>query len=173
MASITPFGMLHTAISALAVCCGIASLVLDRKIGLRTRLGASYIVLTAASCVSGLFIFHHGGFGPPHVLSLLTLVLLAYAVIAEERARGLASPGRMPVAAYTATLFLHFIPGLTETMTRLPTDGPLATGPQDPILIGSIGLVFLIFLVVGFLQWKALPKFQTTGDSSDGDLSAS
>jgi len=152
MLGMTPFGMLHTAISLVAVIAGITALVGYREIGTGTRSGRLYVWGTAASAITGLFIYHHGGFGIPHVLSITTLVVLAVAYSAEKRA----SFGRLSryvaVLGYSLTLFFHTIPGFTETGTRLPVDAPLFTGPEDPKLRAVVGVCFLVFLVGAWLQ---------------------
>jgi hypothetical protein len=44
------------------------------------------------------------------------------------------------------------VPGLTETFTRLPLGAPLFTGPDDPKLQATVGVVFCVFAVVMLLQ---------------------
>ena len=39
----------------------------------------TYVRFTVATCITGLFIFQHGGFGPPHALAIVTLIVLAVA----------------------------------------------------------------------------------------------
>jgi uncharacterized membrane protein len=152
MLGMTPFGMLHTAISLVAVIAGIAALVRYKEIGTGTRSGRLYVWGTAASAATGLFIYHHGGFGIPHVLSITTLVVLAVAYSAEKRA----SFGRLSryvaVLGYSLTLFFHAIPGLTETGTRLPAGDPVFSGPEDPTLRAIVGVCFLVYLVGAWLQ---------------------
>lgn len=152
MLGMTPFGMLHTAISLVAVVAGIAALLRYKEIGTGTRSGRVYFWGTAASAVTGLFIYHHGGFGIPHVLSITTLVVLAVAYAAEHRR----SFGRLSryvaVVGYSMTLFFHTIPGFTETGTRLPVGDPLFAGPEDPTLRAVVGVCFLVFLIGAWLQ---------------------
>jgi hypothetical protein len=44
-----------------------------------------YVLATVATCVTGFFIFHHGGFGKAHALGIITLFVLLLAWIAERR----------------------------------------------------------------------------------------
>jgi len=56
---------------------------------------------------------------------------------------------------YSATLFFHMIPGLTETFTRLPLDAPLFSSPEDPALQQAVGACFIVFLAGAALQvWR-------------------
>ena len=80
MFGLTPLGAFHTAISLIAVAAGLIALIRDKEISPRTLPGKVYVVATIVSCVTGLGIFHHGGFGAPHVLSIITLAVLGVAV---------------------------------------------------------------------------------------------
>jgi hypothetical protein len=47
----------------------------------------------------------------------------------------------------STTIFLSCIPAIVETLTRLPLKGPIAGGPNDPIIQKGMGaLVVLYFL---------------------------
>src|SRR5688572_9612377 len=124
MLNMTAFGIFHTAIAAVAVVAGIIALCRHGEIGTRSRSGLTYVLFTVATCITGLFIFHHGGFGPPHALAIITLVVLAVAHVAERRASGLGLSRYVAVLGYSLTLFFHLIPGLTETGTRVPVGDP-------------------------------------------------
>jgi uncharacterized membrane protein len=145
--NITAFGALHTAIAIIGVLAGFAALIRHRRIALDTTAGTVFFWFTAAAAFTGLFIFRHGGFGVPHVLSLLTLVVLAAAWFAERRAGfGRLSPYAAVLFNLTA-LFFHFIPASVETLSRLPLGAPFASGPEDPALFGPIGAAFVAYLV--------------------------
>ena len=151
MLNISPFGMFHTAIALVAVFFGIRSLVRYGEIGTRTRSGALYVWLTAATAFTGLFIFRHGGFGAPHMLAIATLVVLAAAAMAE-RAGGSGLARYVTVLGNSLTLFFHLIPGLTETGTRIPIGDPAFTGPEDPVLKAIVGVGFLVYLAGAAVQ---------------------
>lgn len=151
MLNISPFGMFHTAIALVAVFFGIQSLVRYGEIGTRTRSGALYVWLTAATAFTGLFIFRHGGFGAPHMLAIATLVVLAVAAMAE-RAGGSGLARYVTVLGNSLTLFFHLIPGLTETGTRIPIGDPAFTGPEDPVLKAIVGVGFLVYLAGAAVQ---------------------
>lgn len=158
MLGITLFGAVHTLISLAAVVAGVLSLLRHGRISAGSRAGHAYILLTVASCVTGFFIFHHGGFGPPHALAILTLALLALAFALEARAVGAGALRVVSALVYSTTLFLHAIPGLTETFTRLPVASPLFTGPDDPRLRFVLGILFIVFLIAASLQFARLRR---------------
>jgi hypothetical protein len=146
MFGLTPLGIIHTLISLLALGAGIACLVRDGRISPESRLGLLYIWATVATCLTGFGIFQHGGIGPPHILGVLTLLVLAFAAWPG----GASLFGRtwlyVTTVCYSLTLFFHAIPGATETFTRIPVGRPLFAGPDDPALQALAGVMFVIFL---------------------------
>ncbi len=158
MLNMSAFGMFHTAIAAVAVVAGVMALIRHGEIGTRTRSGRTYVLLTVATCVTGLFIFHHGGFGPPHALALITLTVLPIAYAAERRESRLGLSRYVAVLGYSLTLFFHLIPGLTETGTRLPVGNPVFTGPEDPVLKALVGAGFVLYLAGAAVQSMRIRK---------------
>lgn len=152
MLGITPLGMLHTLVSLIALFAGLYALIRYQELGSRGLLGALYVWGTIVSCVTGLFIFRHGGFNEAHALSIGTLIVLGIAWLAERGAQASSTRRVAAVVAYTLTLFFHFIPGFNETLVRLPVGNPTITGPDDPLLKPLIGGTFAVFAVVMLLQ---------------------
>src|SRR5438094_8994960 len=74
MFGLTPLGVIHTAISLIAVAAGLIALVRDKEISPRNTLGKVYVITTVIVCVTGFWIFQHGGLGRPHSLGAITLV---------------------------------------------------------------------------------------------------
>lgn len=158
MLGITPFGMLHTLISLVSLFGGLYALARWKDIRWRRPSGKVFALFTAASCITGLFIFRHGGFNEAHVLSITTLVVIAVAWFLERGAAGGSRRERLAVLAWTLVLFFHFIPGFNETLVRLPVDAPTITGPDDPFLKTLVGAAFAVFLVIMALQWLRLRR---------------
>ena len=155
MFGITPFGLFHTLISLLAVAAGVVALVRYKEIGTRTGAGMAYVALTIATCVTGFFIFHHGGFGKPHALGIITLVVLAIAYAAETRSFMGRASRYVAVLGYSLTFFFHIIPAFTETATRIPSGHPLVSSPDAQGLQAAIGAAFVAFLIGAGLQvWR-------------------
>lgn len=156
MLGLTPLGIVHTAISLVALGSGIVALVRDREISPRRRIGQVYIVTTVLTCLTGFGIFQHGGFGAPHALGVITLLVLGLAAAARRtRWFGAASP-YVETVGYSLTFFFHLIPGFTETATRLPVGAPLAANQEDPKLQAAIGVCFVLFLIGAALQVRRI-----------------
>lgn len=155
MAALSTLGIVHTAIALVAVGAGIRAFVRYKEISHRTGAGLLYIGMTVLTCLTGFFIFAHGGPTAAHALGVLTLLVLGFAAVIR-RLGWLGRHGRaVQMLAYSLTFFFHFIPGLTETGTRLPLDAPLFSGQDDPALIVSVGVCFLVFVIgaVAQLRW--------------------
>lgn len=155
MFGITPFGWVHTAVSIAGLAAGIAALAASGRISRHSVRGKLFVWLTVGSCVSGLCIYRTGHFNEAHALSILTLLTLAAAAWLE-RAAAAAWMTYAHTALYSLALFFHFIPGFTETFTRVPDGAPLAAGPQDALVVGAIGIAFLGYLALVAFQFAML-----------------
>ena len=162
MLNITPFGWFHTAISLVSLFGGLYALLRYHDIRYATPLGKTYTWFTIATCLTSFFLMRTGKLSEAHGLTVLTLIVLAAALLLGRNAvlgswRHVASS-----LAFTLTVYFHFIPGYTETLTRVPIGAPLVSGPQDPLLQKLVGGTFLVFLVGMALQVRALRRGRTT-----------
>ncbi len=153
---LTPLGTFHTLVSLIAVVAGFISLFRYKDISLSNTVGKVYVITTVIVCVTGFGIFQHGGFGKPHALGILTLLVLAVAATAEYSALfGRLSP-YVRTLGYSATFLFHWIPAITETSTRLPIGAPLVASPDAPALQAATGFLVLLFLIGAALQVRRL-----------------
>jgi len=162
MTSLSMLGTIHTAISLAAVIAGFVAVLIEGGIGWKKRAGRNYIIATLLTCLTAFGIFQHGGFGKPHALAVVTLVVLAVGLVLDARSRNSRAALYGATIAYSTTLFLHMIPGVTETFTRLPTDAPLFASPDDPALqhvIGAMAVVYIVGVVVQLVQLRRRALF--------------
>ena len=154
MFGLTPLGLVHTAISLVAVAAGLIALCRDGRITPGNTLGRVYIWTTVLTCLTGFGIFQHGGFGKPHVLGIVTLLVLGVAAIAARtRWFGRASAA-VETVSYSATFFFHMIPAITETSTRLPAGAPLLPNADAPALQVATAGLFVLFAIGA--AWQVL-----------------
>jgi uncharacterized membrane protein len=156
--SLTPIGIVHTAASLIALGAGIHALVRDKEISSRTRIGQLYALTTFVSAATSLAIFQRGGFGPGHVLGVLTLAALALAVVADTTNVVGRASRYVRTVAYSATVLFHLIPGVTETLIRLPPGQPWVASPEAPIFKPIYAALFVAFLVGVALQLRWLRR---------------
>jgi len=165
MFGLTPLGAIHTAISLVALVAGIGALARDKEIVAKSTLGKTYIWATVLTCLTGFGIFQHGGFGKPHALGVITLLVLALAVFAARTTLFGRASRYVETISYTMTFFFHLVPGFTETGTRLPAGAPLFANPDDPALQRVIGVVFVLVLIGIGLQVRRLRAAGATAPS--------
>ena len=152
MFGLTQLGVIHTAISLIAMAAGLIALFRDKEISPRNGVGKIYIIATILTCLTGFGIFQHGGFGKPHALGIITLVVLGVAYVAGyTKFYGRFSP-YIETVSYSATFLFHLIPGITETTTRLPLGAPLLPNAEAPALQAASGALFVLFVIGAALQ---------------------
>ncbi|MDX2190897.1 MAG: hypothetical protein SFY32_13645 [Bacteroidota bacterium] len=153
MFGLTYLGIFHTLISLVALGSGATVLFQEKRISFATFVGKIYIFTTIITCLTGFGIYQHGGFGVAHILGIVTLLVLGFAIYVEIGNQPFgAISAYIEAIAYSFTFFLHLIPGVNETLSRLPLDNPIATGPDDPKVKMAIGVCFVLFLNGVILQ---------------------
>lgn len=149
MFGLTALGAVHTLISLIAVGAGVIGLARDKRIDLTNGAGKTYLVMTILTCLTGFGIFQHGGFGKPHALGVITLLVLAAAWKVQARIV-------LQTVLLSLTFFFHMIPAVTETLTRLPLDAPLLKDAEAPELKVISGVMFLLLVAGATLQVRRL-----------------
>jgi uncharacterized membrane protein len=156
MLGLTPLGTFHTAISLIALGAGFVALIRDKRITPTNRVGQIYVITTIITCVTGFGIFQHGGFGKPHALGVITLVVLGIAYLAGSTNVFGRLSRYVETVSYSATFLFHWIPAITETSTRLPVGAPLAANADVPGLQAATGVLVVLFLIGATLQVRRL-----------------
>ncbi|WP_341678685.1 hypothetical protein [Niveibacterium sp. SC-1] len=158
MLGLTSLGVVHTAISLVAVGAAIIAFARNGQLESGNRLGQIYFWTTVLTCLTGFGIFQHGGFGKPHALGILTLIVLAVAALAYRTQVFGGLSRYVEVLSYSVTFFFHMIPGVTETSTRLPLGDPLLPNADAPELKLVTGVMLLVLLVAAGLQVRRLRR---------------
>jgi hypothetical protein len=152
---LTPLGVVHTLISLIAVGAGITAFFRFGRISPASTAGKWYIIATILTCLTALGIFQHGGFGKPHVLAIVTLVVLGIAWIAGKTSLFGRASRYVETVLYTMTFLFHMIPAVTETTTRLPLGAPLLPSAEAPQLQTASAVLFVLFLLGAAYQvWR-------------------
>jgi uncharacterized membrane protein len=148
--SVAAFTTLHVIISLIAIAAGLVALAYMLKGRFPEPLTALFLVTTIATSVTGFF-FHSKSFGPPHIVGVISLVILAVTVFAIY-VRKLAGVWR-PVYVGTAVAALYFncFVGVVQSFQKLPPLNALApTGTEPPFAVAQ-GLTLLLFIALGVL----------------------
>ena len=152
------FTTLHVAISLLAIAAGFVVVALMLAGRMATRVTALFLATSILTDVTG-FMFHSKSFGPPHVVGVVSLVILALACFALY-SRKLAGAWR---GTYVVTavigLYLNVFVAVVQAFGKLPALHALAPNGSEPPFAIAQGLTLLIFVGLGAL---ALRRFRAT-----------
>lgn len=156
MFGLTSIGFVHTLLGLVALIAGAYCFIRDGAISARSSAGQVFIWTTALTCLSSFGVFQRGGFNIAHSLGVMTLLALAVAIVVERsQVLGNWSP-YVATVSFSLTYFFHWIPGTTETFTRIPLGAPLFSSPEDPNLEKTVGVLFLLFLIGAAVQVRKL-----------------
>jgi hypothetical protein len=160
--STASFTLFHVILSLLGIASGlvvvIGMLVAKRLDGWT----ALFLATTVLTSVTG-FLFHSAHFGPPHVIGLLSLLLLVLAILARYSYHMAGSWRWVYVVSAMLSLYLNVFVGVVQSFQKVPLLQPLApTGSEPPFAIAQ-GLVLLAFVV---LTVFALKRFYPAREAS-------
>jgi hypothetical protein len=148
--STATFTLIHVVISLIGILSGLV--VLFGMLGSKHSKGwtALFLVSTVLTSATGFF-FHSASFGPAHVLGVISLLVLAVAIIAVYIFH-LASAWRwVYVISAVAALYLNVFVSVVQAFQKLPFLQPLApTQSEPPFLVVQL-VVVAIFILLGLL----------------------
>lgn len=153
--SLPAFTTLHVIISLLGIASGLvvaAGLISNNRLPAWTALFLASTVLTSATG----FLFHAIAFGPPHVVGVISLLVLAAAIVALY-ARHLARAWR---AAYIISallaLYLNLFVAVVQAFQKIPALHQFAPqGSEPPFAAAQLALLLVFVLLV----YRSLKKF--------------
>jgi hypothetical protein len=147
------FTMVHVALSLIGIVSGI--IVLHGMVGARKLEGwtALFLATTALTSVTAFF-FPSASFGPPQVIGVISLAVLAAAIVALYVFR-LAGPWRwIYIVGAVLALYLNVFVAVVQAFQKLPPLAALApTQSEPPFLIAQL-VVMAIFIVLGVVAVK-------------------
>jgi len=154
---------IHVALSLIGIVSGLVvlyGLLIGRPHGAWT---AIFLVPTILTSLTG-FPLAPFGFDPARAVGVISLVLLAAAVVAFYAFR-LAGPWRwVYVVAAVAALYLNVFVGVVQAFQKLPFLQPLAPTQSEPPFVVAQLVVLMAFIALGAL---AVLRFQpNTGESA-------
>ena len=161
--SVGAFTTLHVIISLVAILAGLAVLVAmigNRQLELLT---AVFLFTTVLTSVTGFF-FHSKAIGPPHIVGVISLVVLAVALFAFY-GRKLVGVWR-PVYVVTAVLalYLNCFVLVVQAFDKIAPLHVLAPTGKEPAFAAAQGATLLLFVVLGYLATRAYrPGLAPTG----------
>jgi hypothetical protein len=144
------FLQIHVAISLIALVLGLIALITWVSGGSARGWTASFLVGLILTSVTG-FPLPPFGLDPPRMVGILSLILLAIAVLAIYGFR-VAGPWRwIFVIAATVALYLDAFVGVIQAFNKLAFLHDLAPNGSEPPFVVAQVVVLAIFVVLGFL----------------------
>lgn len=148
------FTALHVVISLIGLVSGIVMLVAmlrGRPAGGWTALFLLTTVLTSASG----FLFHFDRLLPSHVLGVISLVLLALALVALYGFHLAGAWRSIYVITAVLALYLNTFVGVVQAFGKIPFLQPLAPTQSEPPFVVAQVVVLLVFVVLGIAVFRA------------------
>src|SRR5580700_8784536 len=161
--SLSTFTMLHVIISLIGIVSGFV--VLSGLLGSRTMPGmtALFLLTTILTSVTG-FLFPFEKLLPSHMVGILSLVLLAIALIALYGMKLSGAWRWIYVVTAMVSLYLNVFVLVIQAFLKVPALTALAPGnpPSGPVfaVVQGIVLVFFVVVIIGAVRrFRPIPTF--------------
>ncbi|MBH1664635.1 hypothetical protein I5U73_05660 [Stenotrophomonas maltophilia] len=152
---LSALGVIHTAVSLLPIVAGLYGFVRHRAIDPATRAGKLYLLGLVLSVATSFTVSSTGGLNPGHAFGVIVL-LGAFGGVLAARLRFLGRAARyLSTFALSFSFLLSLVPGVNETLTRIPVAHPIAAAPMAPVVLQTLLGCFVVF-VLGFIAqcWR-------------------
>jgi hypothetical protein len=110
--------------------------------------GQRFFATTVLTSVTGFF-FHSASFGPPHVIAVISLAILAAAIVALYVFRLVGFWRWIYVSGAVAALYLNVFVVVVQAFQKLPLLQPLAPTQSEPPFVVAQVIVLVIFVALG------------------------
>lgn len=146
--SIPTFTMVHGVLSLIGIFSGL--IVLFGMLGAKRLPGwtALFLAATMLTSVTGFF-FPRDQLLPSHVVGILSLVVLAVAILALYVYRLAPSWRWIYVAGAVVALYFNVFVGVVQAFQKLPLLEPLAPTPSEPPFLVAQAVVLALFIALG------------------------
>ena len=150
---ITFLGWFHTILGIAAILTGLFLLIKENFISIKSFLGRFYLVSTAITAGSSLFIYNStGSFNIAHLLSVITILAILFAIILHKvNIFGLFNL-YLKELALSSTVFFSMLPTTAEVLKRLPPQDPFVDSIDDPLVIKFYIAYVFIYGVFALFQ---------------------
>lgn len=151
--SLAAFTQFHVVLSLVGIAAGLLVVVGMWKSERMPYTTALFLSTTILTSVTGFF-FPFVKVGPPHTFGVVSLVLLAFTLLALYRYR-LAGRWRATyIVTAIITLYLNCFVGVVQAFLKIPSLHALAPKGNEPPFAVAQGLLLVLFVVAGVLTVK-------------------
>jgi hypothetical protein len=148
--SLPLFTQLHVLISLIGIATGIVfvlGLLAGRWLG---GWNIVFLVTTILTSATG-FLFPSKMFGPPHIVGVISLVILAAALLAL---RG--GWRKSYIGCAVAALYLNAFVGVVQAFDKIAPLHALAPDGGGPVFAGAQGVVLIAFIAIGYFAIRRI-----------------
>ena len=154
--SASTFTTVRVVISLIGIFSGIIVLVGMFSANRLAGWTALFLVSTVLTSVTGFF-FHSEHFGPPHVIGVISLVVLALVILARYVYRLAGAWRWIYVGGAVLALYLNVFVGVVQAFQKLPFLSRLAPTQSEPPFFVAQVIVMAVFVLLGI---RAVMKFR-------------
>jgi len=145
----------HVLISLVGISSGLYVLYEMLRGRLPAAWTAIFLATTVATSATG-FLFHSRAFGPARVVGLLSLVLLALALVALYGRRLVGAWRATYVISAVAALYLNVFVAVVQAFLKIPTLRMLAPTQTEPAFVIAQGVTLVVFIALGALATRRM-----------------
>jgi hypothetical protein len=158
--SVAAFTLFHVILSLIGIAGGIIVMFGMWAAKRMPAMTALFLVTTILTSVTGFF-FHSAAFGPPHIVGVISLVVLAVTLLALY-VYHLAGRWRwIYVVTAVFALYLNVFVGVVQAFQKIPFLNQFAPQGNEPPFAIAQAIVLLLFVASG---WLAVKRFHPTGE---------
>jgi hypothetical protein len=150
------FTAIHVALSLVGIVSGLVAVAGLLKSNLRAGWTLLFLATTVATSVTG-FGFHRDQLLPSHIVGIISLVLLAVAILALYVFALSGAWRRIYVVAAVASLYLNVFVLIVQAFLKVPALHALAPTQNEPPFAIAQGIALIAFIAIGI---SAARKFQ-------------
>jgi uncharacterized membrane protein len=151
--SLAAFTQFHVLISLIGIVSGIVVALAMLGAKRLPVLTAIFLITTVATSVTG-FMFHFETFGPPEIIGVISLLVLAVAILALYTYKLAGSWRWIYVASALFALYLNVFVGVVQTFQKVPFFHALAPTQMEPPFAVAQGIVLIAFIALGIAAAK-------------------
>jgi hypothetical protein len=151
--STAAFTQFHVLLSLIGIVSGIVVALAMLGANRLPALTAIFLLTTAATSVTG-FMFHFASFGPPEIIGVISLVVLAVAILALYRYKLAGAWRWIYVATAVLALYLNVFVGVVQTFQKVAFFHALAPTQTEPPFAIAQGIVLIAFIALGLAAAK-------------------
>jgi hypothetical protein len=149
---LSTLGIVHTVISVVPIVAGLYGFSKYAAIVPKSNSGRIYIITLFLSAITSFGLSSTGGFNAGHAIGIIAMLSVIFSIVIGK----LGWFGRLnrylQALSMSFTFFLLMIPGINETLSRLPPSSPIGNGPDSPPVQTATAIWAVIFLIGLCLQ---------------------